>query len=100
MTKISHSDYYTADGALLTESLLEQLSLLCETPTGSVALDRDLGINMDSLDMPGPAAQSLLAAELAVKIPKYIPRLKLAQVNLASADADGNYRMKVVVDFV
>ena len=79
--------------------LREQLALLCETPAGTVVLDREFGVNFAYLDMPIPEAQTQLATELAPKIEKYIPALVLRGVFFISADNDGNVNWRVVVGY-
>lgn len=96
---ITRQSFYTSSGGELPDDLISQLGLLIATPLGTVVLDREFGIDMTCLDMPPPVAQSLLAAELAVKIPKYIPQLQLSQVKLTDAAMDGELYLTVVVDY-
>lgn len=93
------TEFESASGTLENEQK-EQLGLLIATPVGTVMLDRDFGIDRSFLDMPIPIAQTILAAELAVKIPRYIPSLELAEVKLSKADVNGTMQVKVVVSNV
>ena len=82
----------------LTPELHEQLKLLIETPVGTVVLDRDFGVDYACLDNPPPVARNMLAVQLAEKIERYIPRLRLLEVVLSSIEQEGRITMKVVVD--
>jgi phage baseplate assembly protein W len=93
------TEFESASGTLESQ-LKEQLELLIATPVGTVMLDRDFGIDRSFLDMPIPIAQTMLAAELAVKIPRYIQSLELVEVKLSTADVNGTMRVKVVVSNV
>jgi hypothetical protein len=90
---------YEAENGNLSENLRKQLNLLMTTPVGTVVLDRDFGIDTSFLDQAVPAAQSELAAELAVKIEKYIPELTLKEVRRTGADTNGHVNTKVVVAY-
>lgn len=88
-----------ASGAVSADKMA-QLLLLLETPEGTVPLDRSFGISTDVLDMPCAVAQNLLAADIAVKIEKYIPGLALKEVSMRKSETDGEMRLKVVVEDV
>lgn len=80
---------------------ISQLLLLMSTPEGSVPLDRSFGIDTEIVDMPNHAmAQNLIASDLADKIEKYIPGLVLKEVILTEAGANGEIKLKVVVEDV
>jgi len=98
--RIVKSYSYESESGSLRKELMDQLALLLSTPVGTVVLDRDFGIDFSFVDMPLPIAQTMLAAELAEKIEKYIPQLTLREVILTYADTDGNLNVKVVVDIV
>lgn len=91
--------YVEAQNSSVPVALRNQLCLLISTPVGTVALDRDFGIDTSCVDMPMDAAQTMLAAELADKIGRYIPRLALREVILTGAGEDGELELKVVVDY-
>ncbi len=77
------------------------MELLCATPVGSVVLDRDFGLNMSFLDEPVSVAVNMAAAEIAVKLEKYIPALRLVRVK-ANYDRAGQGKIdfEVIVEEV
>lgn len=87
----------SAEGGTLSKEMMDQLALLIGTPTGTVVLDREFGVDTACIDMPPEEARTMLAAELAVKIERYIPGLTLGEVKIEQMDAAGNLRLKVVV---
>jgi uncharacterized protein len=88
---------YTSENGTLSADQREQLNLLFSTPKGTVVLDRDFGIDRSCLDLPMPIAQTVLAAELAGQIPKYLTNLELAEIKPMEAKTDGTMTVKVVV---
>lgn len=85
-------------GENLTPDLRQQVELLCATPVGSVVLDRDFGLDMSFLDEPVSVAVNMAAAEIAVKLEKYIPALRLVRVKADYDQAqDGIVEMEVIV---
>ncbi len=93
------NEEYEAAGYVLAADLRGQLALLLATPVGTVVLDREFGIDHSFVDMPLPIAQNMLASELAYKVERYIPELKLNEIILTSASEDGHMNLKVVVDY-
>ena len=88
-------------GENLTPDLRQQVELLCATPVGSVVLDRDFGLNMSFLDEPVSVAVNMAAAEIAVKLEKYIPALRLVRVKADYDNAEqGIIDFEVVVENV
>ena len=81
-------------GETLTPDLRQQVELLCATPVGSVVLDRDFGLDMSFLDEPVSVAVNMAAAEISVKLEKYIPALRLVRVK-----ADYDSAEQGVLDF-
>lgn len=81
-------------GETLTPDLRQQAELLCATPVGSVVLDRDFGLDMSFLDEPVSVAVNMAAAEISVKLEKYIPALRLVRVK-----ADYDSAEQGVLDF-
>ena len=76
--------------------IILQLQTLFSTPVGSVALDRDFGLDMSFIDMPIPTAQALLSAEVINKIAKYIPEVQAIEINFSVMDEmNGECRMEV-----
>lgn len=56
------------------------LATLYTTPIGTVALDRDFGIDWGIVDMPLPIAKSMYTTEIIQKTIKYEPRVRAKQV--------------------
>ena len=85
-------------GDNLTPDLRQQLELLLATPVGTVALARDFGVDLSFLDEPVSVAVNMAAAEIAVKLQKYIPALQLIRVQADYEQAqDGTVEMEVIV---
>lgn len=86
-------------GENLTPDLRQQVELLCATPVGSVVLDRDFGLDMSFIDEPVSVAVNMAAAEIAVKLEKYIPVLRLVRVK-ANYDRAGQGKIdfEVIVE--
>lgn len=75
-----------------------QLQTLFSTPVGSVALDRDFGLDMSVLDLPVPVAQARLSAEVIEKVAQYIPTIIAYEVTFLEIDnTEGSFRMEVKV---
>lgn len=85
-------------GKNLTPSLQEQIELLLATPVGTVVLDREFGINTKIIDEPLSTVETQAAEEIAVKLEKYIPEVKLDRVKLRANDAQsGKAELEVIV---
>ena len=76
------------------------LCVLYGTPVGSVALDRDFGLDWSFLDLPLPAARAKLENELIRKTMKYEPRVKVREVQWEFEEEAGRMKPKVVVMIV
>lgn len=59
------------------EALAQQLATLLGTPAGSVPLDRAFGLDWSLVDSPAAALMPLYVSEVAVKVERYIPQLRL-----------------------
>ena len=79
------------------EEIVQNIRLILSTPKGSVPLDRDFGINWDLIDKPSPATIQLLKAEAVKAIETYEPRVKVKQVKIENATADGKLGVKALV---
>lgn len=87
------------ENSSIPADILEQLNLLITTPMGTVVLDRDFGIDMSFIDMPTNFAKNMVAVELAKKIKKYIPELRLVEVKETESRLEsGELALKVVVE--
>lgn len=76
------------------------LNVLYGTPIGSVALDRDFGLDWSFLDLPIPAAKARLEGEIVQKTAKYEPRVRVREIQWEYAGRDGRMRPKVVLEIV
>jgi phage baseplate assembly protein W len=85
-------------GGSLSDELRKQLGLLIATPLGTCVLYRDFGLDLSCLDMPVNIARNMLAAELAARIDKFIPALRLVRVELEQADSNGRLYLKIEVE--
>ena len=74
-----------------------QLNLLLTTRVGTMPLDREFGLAMDYLDRPAAVAKSMYVAELVEKVPRFIPAIRVREVQW-QAGADGRVLAKVVID--
>lgn len=82
------------------ENIAECLQVLYSTPVGSVALDRDFGMDWSYLDLPMPAAKAQLESELIRKTRKYEPRVQVQEVQWEYDGKNGKMKPKVVVAIV
>lgn len=76
------------------------LRVLYRTPVGSVALDRDFGLDWSFLDLPLPAAKARIEGELIRKTAKYEPRVKVREVSWDYDGITGKIKPKVVMEIV
>ena len=82
------------------QDVLRCLRVLYGSAVGSLALDREFGIDWSFLDMPLLTAQAMLEAELIRKTRKYEPRAKVEQVTWSGNYIAGNLKPKVVISLV
>lgn len=67
-------------GAKKLEALLQEINTLLCTRKGNVPLDREFGIDWDFVDKPINEAKPLYVAEISRQIEKYIPKIKVLEV--------------------
>jgi phage baseplate assembly protein W len=82
------------------EEIAQNIRLILSTPKGSVPLDRNFGINWDLIDKPYPATIQLLKAEIVKAIENYEPMVKVKEVKLGKASADGQLNVRVLVEIL
>lgn len=63
------------------DKVLRKLWIILNTYKGTIPLFRDIGISFSIVDKPITQIPSLLSQELDVQIKKYIPELKLKNIN-------------------
>ena len=71
------------------EEVIQNVRTILTTTVYSVPLDRTFGINPDMLDLPMPAAQARLTAEIVAAVEKIEPRATVTEVTFAGDGADG-----------
>lgn len=79
------------------EDVRRCLRVIIGTRAGTLALDRDFGIDWSFLDMPTEAAKAAFTAEIFSKVEKYEPRAHISRVTFAS-DASGRFIPRIEVD--
>ena len=80
--------------------VLRCLQTLYGSRIGTLALDRDFGIDWSFLDQPMDVAKAMLEAELIMKTRKYEPRALVEQVKWDGDYISGQMIPKVVIDLV
>lgn len=89
-----------APGGAQNEDVRRCLAVLYSTPAGTAALDRDFGLSWDALDLPLPAAQAAMTAELIEKTQKYEPRVRVLEVEWQTEPESGACMPKVRCELV
>lgn len=91
---LEKSPIITSDNPI-SENILECLKNLYETPVGTVALNRDFGIDYSILDMPVSTAKQAYTVEIIKKTKKYEQRVDVESVSFQSV-SDSN-KLKPVI---
>lgn len=98
--ELSLGDYdFELESALTGENREQDYRRVCfvlSTPQGTLALDREFGIDSSYLGRPTETARALYAAECIEKVPKFVPTVRVQSVTW-SADYNGNAKPKVVI---
>lgn len=81
------------------EDICRCLAILYATPVGSVALDREFGLDWDFVDLPTEVAKAKMAAEIIGKTRKYEPRVLVQEVKWETSN-EGELKPKVVIQVV
>ena len=68
------------------EEIIQNLRTLLTTPAGTVAFDRDFGIDTSFIDMPIEAAKARITSEYVQKINKYENRVKVSEITFETKD--------------
>ena len=83
--------------------ILRCLNVLYSTPLGTVALDREFGLDWSVLDLPLEMAKGRLTIEIIEKTRKYEPRVEVVKVCFDTQlveGLNGKLAVKVVLKFV
>jgi phage baseplate assembly protein W len=75
----------------------ETIKNIITTPKGTVALDRNFGVNSNILDQPVNLIEGLLVVEIIRQIKLYEPRVSVIEVTF-SMDENNNLIPKVSVE--
>ncbi|MEG2678596.1 MAG: hypothetical protein RR949_01585 [Oscillospiraceae bacterium] len=67
--------------ASVVEEVLQNVAIIITTPQFSVPLDRGFGTAQRYLDMPEPAAKTVMAADIIEAIGRYEPRAEIANIS-------------------
>lgn len=77
------------------------LKMLYSAHPGEQALDRDFGIDRETLGLPMSSAKALMTAEFVAKTARYEPRARVLRVDWNESNlAEGILIPKVVVEIV
>ena len=85
-------------GATGVKEVLQNVRTLLCTKKFSVPLDRDVGLEFSTLDMPYPKAQAAIRTEIIQAIRRFEPRVKKIRVDFDGEPAEGRLIPKVVVE--
>ncbi len=83
--------------------VLRCLNVLYGTPVGTVALDREFGLDWSALDFPFEIAKGRLTIEIIEKTRRYEPRVEVVKVHFDTPlleGLNGKLAGKVVLKFV
>lgn len=80
--------------------VLRCLKVLYGSRVGTLALDREFGIDWNFLDMPLESAKAMISAELIEKTRKYEKRATVEQVSWSGDGLGGQLIPKVVLNLV
>lgn len=80
--------------------IIDCLNRLYSTPAGTVALDRDFGIDYSFLDLPMPQAKAKYTKEIVLKTKKYEPRVTVSAVTFSYDELNGTLKARVKIDAV
>lgn len=64
----------------IPQEIVSGLLLLWSTPKGTVALDREYGINWDFIDLPINIAKQKYSIEVISQTKKYEPRISISKI--------------------
>lgn len=68
------------------EEIKRNLMTLYTTLAGSVAMDREFGLNIDYLDYPLDVEKNMIALEIIEKTETYEPRVQVKEVTFSFSD--------------
>ena len=84
----------------VNQEILKCLKVLYTTPVGTVAFDRDFGVDLSILDLPIIQAKAKLTIEYVNKTKKYEPRAAVTAVSFVYDAANGVIKPEVIINAV
>jgi len=82
------------------KSVMQAVKIVLTTPKGTVPMYRDFGLNMDFLDLPGPAAKQLARAEIREAIEQWEPRAVVRDITFSGEGSSGRLSPTVELDIL
>ncbi len=76
--------------------LQRNIETLINTPAGTCPGDRNYGVSVDYVGMPGPVAQNQTALEIIDKVEEYEPRVVVVSVEFGH-DEDGHVILYILI---
>ena len=84
-------------GATGVEEVLQNVQTFLCTRRGSVAMDREFGIDGSVVDRPINKAKAIISADILRNLPRYEPRVKVLSVTFTGDGVEGVLTPKVKV---
>lgn len=81
----------------ISTDIVNCLIMIWTTPTGTVVLDRDFGLDTSFIDMPLPKAKQMYSVEIIKKTRKYEPRVVVQSISFTIDALSGRLFPKVKV---
>ncbi len=92
-------DFYFINTSDQKEEVRRCIAMLYSTPAGTVALDRDLGLDWNVLDLPIEQAKGRLTIEIIEKTRRYEPRVEVMKIQWTQ-NSEGKLKGKVALQLV
>ena len=83
MIDLTNSQIKINAGAIGNEEIYQNVQVIISTPVGTVAFDRDFGVDYSILDNPTEIAKGLISVEIIEKIRKYESRVDVDEVTFS-----------------
>lgn len=94
---ISYTNVEALSDSTLDPKIRRCLIMLWTTPTGTVVLDRDFGLDTSFIDEPLPKAKQMYSIEIITKTRKYEPRVNVQSISFEIDPLNGKLNPKVKV---
>lgn len=78
---------------------MESIQIVLNTPSGSLPLNRDFGIDMTYQHLPANAAKSVYAEAAAEAIERFVPNIRVNQIIFAEGDDSGELKPTIEVTY-